>query len=146
MEFIRKLLNYTKCANNNSTAVHILGHKGNRVKWGWKKGGIKKRAKKHRNMQKIWNFFTIFERDTFINWAIACIKRPKTCSELCKMHQLHIKCPLFLYFYQYRRATSTGEGGRSPLPFFETRRKVPWFCKKSALILEKIPFLYASIG
>ena len=32
MEFIRKLLNYTKCANNNSTAVHILGHKGNRVK------------------------------------------------------------------------------------------------------------------
>ena len=30
-----------------------------------------------------------------------------------------------------------GGGGRSPLPFSENRRKVPRFCKKSALNLEK---------
>ena len=63
MEFIRKLLNYTKCANNNSTAVHILGHKGNRVKWGWKKGGSKKGQKSKETCKK-YETFLPFLRET----------------------------------------------------------------------------------
>ena len=39
-----------------------------------------------------------------------------------------------------------GRGGGLPCPFLKTEEKCPDFAKKSALILEKIPFLYASVG
>ena len=34
-------------------------------------------------------------------------------------------------------ATRRWREGESPLPFVENRKKVPWFCKKSVLILQK---------
>ena len=46
----------------------------------------------------------------------------------------------FLQWFS-RRTTSGQLAGVSPLPFFENRKKVPLFCKKSDLILEKSPFL-----
>ena len=45
-----KHLNYTKCANDNSTAVHFLGHKGKKsifLSKGWNKTEKGKKAQKH---------------------------------------------------------------------------------------------------
>ena len=36
--------------------------------------------------------------------------------------------------------------GRSPLPFFKNRKKVPWFCKKVPWFWKNVPCLCASVG
>ena len=45
-----------------------------------------------------------------------------------------------------RRATSWGEGGRSPQPFFENRKKVPWSCKKVPWFWKNVSCLCVSMG
>ena len=45
---------------------------------------------------------------------------------------------IYIYIYTCRCVTRVGEGGRSPLPFFENRKKLPYFSGK-------IPWFWTSM-
>ena len=93
-----KQVNYIKSGSNNATGAITLGHKGKTSIFSEKgktrmkndEKDKKKMEKNRKNIQKLENFFIIFEKASIIHTTIPCMK--------CQKYVLHcVKCSRFFF-------------------------------------------------
>ena len=93
-----KQLNYKKYASNNTTAVHVLRHRGKNSLFSQNDKKKTEKGQKCTNTYQNKEFFYNFEKHTLIHLKTACMKGLKKRSALFKMHQIHINDAIFLFF------------------------------------------------